>query len=189
MTIEVRIVDRNAELIEIFRREVDPSMPLAYKVGDALDETAGAIVTPGNSFGFMDGGFDAEVTFRWPEVVELVREMIGRAPFGELPVGKAIVVPTGSADLPHLVYAPTMRAPGPIYDPSLVMLACRAAVSVAMACGARSIVMPGMGTGAGRLPYATAAAAMVGGIQAARFPPPAPRTWQEAAARHFGLNG
>lgn len=187
--IEVRVVDRNAELIEAFRREVDASMPLAFSVGDALDESAGAIVTPGNSFGFMDGGFAAAAAFRWPHAPELVREEIARLPFGELAVGKAIVVPTHDPLIPHLVYAPTMRAPGPVHDPSLVMLACRAAVSVAIACGTRSVVMPGMGTGAGRLPPVTAAAAMVGGIQAARFPPPRPLTWHEAAQRHFALNG
>jgi O-acetyl-ADP-ribose deacetylase (regulator of RNase III) len=185
----IHIVDTNEALVERLRSEISDTMDVEIACGDARDSEAGAIVSPGNSWGIMDGGFDGAVAFKWPAIEAAVRAEIDKLPFGELLVGRSVTVPTGDERLPHLIYTPTMRGPGPIYDPTLVMLAVRSAVMLALALGCRTLVMPGMGTGTGRLPPELAAAAMVGGIQAARFPKGRPASAAEATARHFNCNG
>jgi hypothetical protein len=71
---------------------------------------ADAVISPANSFGFMDGGIDALFTFTLgPRVQERVQAAI-RADFdGELPVGCALIVSTRNADIPWCISAPTMR--------------------------------------------------------------------------------
>jgi O-acetyl-ADP-ribose deacetylase (regulator of RNase III) len=61
-----------------------------------------------------------------------------------------------------------------------------------MACNFRfnHIVMPGMGTGCGRVLPGVAARAMKAGIETGlRDMPYRPYSWQEAQERHFQLRG
>ena len=73
--------------------------------------TFDALLTPGNSYGQMDGGFDGVVSRHFPQVQRAVWDVIGDRHRGFLPVGSADVVPTGDDRCPWLVYAPTMRIP------------------------------------------------------------------------------
>lgn len=73
---------------------------------------ADAIVSPANSFGFMDGGLDYALSNRFGWDLQLtLQEKIKALPEGELLVGKALVIETGDANLPFLISAPTMRIP------------------------------------------------------------------------------
>lgn len=188
--LEVAIVDLNENLIALAKRDV-PELPgITWEAGDALALTADAVVTPANSFGFMDGGMDAAVIARFGQALEnMVRERIASYPFGEVLVGQAFMVPTGDPKIQNLIFAPTVRAPKPITHPADVLLAARAAVKLAVDAGFRKIVMPCMGAGSGRLVPNASFAAMIGGIQTARFPQVRPANWQEAQVRHFNLNG
>jgi O-acetyl-ADP-ribose deacetylase (regulator of RNase III) len=188
--LEVAIVDINEALIALAKRDV-PELPgISFAAGDALSLTADAVVTPANSFGFMDGGMDAAVIARFGEsIANLVRTRIATYPFGEVLVGQAFMVPTGDPKIPNVIFAPTVRAPKPITHPADVLLAARAAVKLAVDAGLSKIVMPCMGAGSGRLTPNASFAAMIGGIQSARFPQPRPENWQEAQVRHFNLNG
>ena len=71
-----------------------------------------AIVSPANSFGFMDGGVDYAISMRlgWDLQFELQRK-IKALPEGELLVGKAMVIETDDEVIPFLISAPTMRVP------------------------------------------------------------------------------
>ena len=77
---------------------------------DIFELGADALVSPANSFGFMDGGIDHQISERlgW-HIQDLVQKAIRARPLGELLVGEAIVVPTGDAQTPWLIAAPTMR--------------------------------------------------------------------------------
>lgn len=98
--------------------------------GDPVDLRADAIVSPANSFGFMDGGIDAVYTYQLgPQVQERLRERLGREHGGELPVGRAVIVPTGRDEIPWCISAPTMRIPGDVADTVNVYLAFRAALT------------------------------------------------------------
>jgi O-acetyl-ADP-ribose deacetylase (regulator of RNase III) len=97
--------------------------------GDILVGTADAVVSPANSFGYMDGGIDlAYRNFFGMKVQHRVRGKIHADHFGELPVGQAVIVETDHPLLPFLIVAPTMRVPDRIGDTVNVYLAFRAAL-------------------------------------------------------------
>lgn len=133
--------------------------------GDILTQKADAIVSAANSFGYMDGGLDLvySMHFGW-ELEKSVRKALLDEHDGELPVGRAIIVPTGRDDIPWLVSAPTMRVPSPIADTVNVYLAFRAVLQTVRAHNRqypdtpiRSILCPALGTGEGRMPWDRAA--------------------------------
>lgn len=70
------------------------------------------VITPGNSFGIMDGGFDKVIAKKFPDSQDAVRFTIERFWGKEMPVGQAITVSLGEGL--QLCYAPTMRFPGPL---------------------------------------------------------------------------
>src|SRR5262245_48244613 len=77
-----------------------------------FDVSCDALVSPANSFGFMDGGIDAQYTDRFGrELQDRLRLKILTRHHGELLVGSAEIVETGSSGHPYLIAAPTMRVP------------------------------------------------------------------------------
>jgi O-acetyl-ADP-ribose deacetylase (regulator of RNase III) len=150
-----------------------------------------AVVSPANSFGFMDGGIDwAYQQFFGTELQTRVQMIIRLQKFQELLVGSAVAVPTYHEAIRFLIVAPTMRVPKIITDPADVMLATRAAVRVATDFRFDHIVMPGMGTGCGQVAPNIAARAMRAGIEAGlRDMPRRPYSWREAQEWHLQLMG
>lgn len=155
---------------------------------------AEAIVSPGNSFGFMDGGFDQGINATWPGAGTKVREMIDAEWDGELPVGSAGHVHLGrapgfgaaAADV-TLIVAPTMRSPEPLPRDTLApYLAARAALLCARKLQLTSIALPAFGNGVGRVSAAVVAhqvgAAILGFRSFERGKRTAPTTWREAVA-------
>ena len=143
--------------------------------GDILSLPVDAVVSPANSFGFMDGGLDALYTrFFGPQLQERLQRMIRAQADGELLVGQALPVETGHARIPWCISAPTMRVPRRLESAEAAYLATRAAVRCALAAGVESVAIPGMGTGTGGLPPAQAAWAMLRGIRDAMYPPTFP---------------
>jgi len=121
--------------------------------------TADAIVSPANSFGFMDGGIDAVYTYQLgPQVQERLRQRLTRDFHGELPVGQAVIVPTARREIPWCISAPTMRTPGIVAETPNAYLAFRAALIAVLAHNhdnqqpIRSILCPGLATAVGRMP-------------------------------------
>ena len=133
--------------------------------GDITTLEVGAVVSPANSFGFMDGGVDLAYshTFGW-HVQDRLQGAIKTLPLRELLVGQAISVETGDQKIPHLIAAPTMRVPCRLADVLPVFLAARAATLEALRLELSSVAFPGMGTGTGGAPYEVAAAMMLKGI-------------------------
>jgi O-acetyl-ADP-ribose deacetylase (regulator of RNase III) len=130
--------------------------------GDILTKTADAILSPANSFGFMDGGIDLAYShfFGW-EIQDRLQEVLRRDHAGELPVGNAVIVPTYHRSVPFLVSAPTMRVPDNIADTVNVYLAFRAALLAVKATeGIQSLLTPALGTGIGCMPVKRAARQM-----------------------------
>ena len=129
--------------------------------GSVLDARADAVVSPANSYGWMRGGIDAVYARTFPEVEEQVRSAVLAYHGGELPVGEALLVPTGVPSPIWLISAPTMREPGETLPADTVhpYLAARAVLrlwaSAVLDNGAPvhrvvdSIAMPGLGTGIG----------------------------------------
>ena len=81
--------------------------------GDLLEVEANAYVSPANSYGIMDGGIDAALSARFPQVEAQVQAEITQVG-GMLPVGQALIVETGDWDVAYLVCAPTMELPSAV---------------------------------------------------------------------------
>jgi O-acetyl-ADP-ribose deacetylase (regulator of RNase III) len=113
---------------------------------------ADAIVSPANSYGWMDGGIDGLYRSRFGyEIERLLRYTISKEYAAGVPVGKALVIPTGDTDIPHLISAPTMVVPGPVPKSRNAFLAFRAALIVAREHGFASLLCPGLCTLTGRM--------------------------------------
>jgi len=166
-------------MFTIHLRDISPDFAAAWDIefanaadievscGDIFDVKADAIVSPANSFGYMDGGIDLVYSryFGW-ELQEKLQALIVERHFGELPVGQAVVVPTGHASIPFLVSAPTMRVPTSIARTINVYLAFRATLIAVIEYNSNtsspieSLLVPGLGTGVGEVPPERAARQM-----------------------------
>ena len=122
-------------------------------VGDILHCDADALVSPANSHGFMDGGVDlAYRAFFGLGIQRRVQDLIAERWQGLLPVGEALVVPTGHMRFSRLVVAPTMETPRGIEGTDNVYRATCAALRAAVASASiERLAFPGMGTGVGRM--------------------------------------
>jgi O-acetyl-ADP-ribose deacetylase (regulator of RNase III) len=129
--------------------------------GSALEVAADAVVSPANSYGWMRGGVDALFARAFPGVEQNVRSAVLAYHGGELPVGEALVVPTGMSRPAWLISAPTMRHPGERLHAETVhpYLAARAALRLwlfgrledgtPLRAVVRILAVPGLGTGIG----------------------------------------
>ncbi len=131
--------------------------------GSIVDSGADAVVSPANSYGWMRGGIDSVYADTFPAIEQRVRSAVLATHGGELPVGEALIVPTGAAAPAWLISAPTMREPSTVLPPDTVhpYLAARAVFRLwregvlddgtPVRAAVTKIAMPGLGTGVGRV--------------------------------------
>jgi O-acetyl-ADP-ribose deacetylase (regulator of RNase III) len=171
--------------------------------GSILDLRCDAVVSPANSFGFMDGGIDASYSqhFGW-KIESRLQELIRERHCGELLVGMAEIVDTDNSQIPFLIAAPTMRVPMILSDSVNPYLAARAVLLLikhgVFATGTlqgerlsdaiQSVAFPGLGTGVGRVPPTICARQVRAAIDEvvlgkATFP----TSWAVAQMRHQKL--
>jgi len=139
---------------EAWRRHFSTHPDIGILGGDICRVECDAIVSPANSFGFMDGGLDHQISerFGW-DLEKRVQSAIQSRPMRELLIGEAIIVPTQDAKVPWLVVAPTMRVPMRIrgtINAYLAMKAILLAVREHLHGGAiGKVAIPGLGAGIG----------------------------------------
>jgi O-acetyl-ADP-ribose deacetylase (regulator of RNase III) len=151
--------DRGGDLTAAWQRHFAGVSEVVPATGDIFGVRVDAVVSPANCFGFMDGGIDRVYSerFGW-HVQDRLRDIIRRDWDGELPVGLAVMVETGAADIPYLIAAPTMRAPVSIAQTLNAYLAFRAVLRAVRrhnqqrAGSIRAVACPGLGTGTGEMP-------------------------------------
>lgn len=171
--------------------------------GSILDLSVDAIVSPANSYGFMDGGIDLLYSHRlgW-QVQERLQKIIKEKHHGELLVGQAEIVETDVQQIPFVIAAPTMRVPMILKDSVNPYLAVRA-VFLLIKNGTffggsyknesinkfvQSVAFPGLATGVGRIGFNTCARQMQKaiedfGLEKNTFP----LSWVDASAKHQEL--
>ena len=100
------------------------------------------VVSPANSFGLMDGGFDLALS-KWygNQLQERVQEYIIKNFYGEQPVGTSFIKPTNK-DNQYLIHTPTMRTPQAIVDPRIIYQCMRTTLLVAIKNNIKSILIP-----------------------------------------------
>ncbi len=163
-SLQYLFIDINPRMVEAWRN-CFANDPVTVSQGDLTQVISfDAIVSPANSFGFMDGGIDQVISNRLGWGLQLkLQQMIQELPEGELLVGRALVVETGDSLIPYLISAPTMRVPMSYNIPTSLnpYLAMKAALIVAKAHPhIESIAIPGFCTAIGKMMPEIAAAQM-----------------------------
>jgi O-acetyl-ADP-ribose deacetylase (regulator of RNase III) len=158
----IHFVDTSGDLVDELLRVFAGVEDVDCRCGDILAVARNAIVSPANSYGFMDGGIDAAYSaFFGPRFQNAVQEAINRRPEGHLPVGASLAVRTGHDRIPFLIVALTMVTPEAVSSDNCYR-AMRAVLRLMRAEPdiGREIFCPGLATGTGRVPPAEAARQM-----------------------------
>ena len=92
---ELILVDLNTDLVKAWRKFLDSYGYVRIVQGSIFEVDCDALVSPANSYGFMDGGLDLAISrfFGWG-VQERLQQQIQEKHHGELLVGTAEAVPT-----------------------------------------------------------------------------------------------
>jgi O-acetyl-ADP-ribose deacetylase (regulator of RNase III) len=172
--------DANPDVIKALEVAFDDLRPSTSVARFPNIPSVKALISPANSFGFMDGGIDAAyLQYFGKQLQDRLQEKIEvKTKWGELFVGEAVTVATNHERFPWLIAAPTMRTPGRIHDSVDIYLAARAAFNEASLH--ESVACPGMGTLSGGVHPAEAARVMRLGYDHAKNPRAFPTSWQEA---------
>lgn len=152
---KIILSDLNKNLVEAWKKFFADQQDVLITEADITRLNCDAVVSPGNSFGFMDGGLDYALSerFGW-DIEKRLQKIIRESPEGELLVGQAITIETNDINTPFLIAAPTMRVPTNFNIPTSVnaYLATKAALIKAKQNPKIStLAIPGMCTGVGRM--------------------------------------
>jgi O-acetyl-ADP-ribose deacetylase (regulator of RNase III) len=162
---QILIVDVNPDVIEAAR-----SVGFNAMNTDILN-AQGTLVSPANSFGFMDGGIDAVYTRAYPDVQAEVQHRIAVEHGGELLVGQAIVVNGYTSMHPGFIIAPTMRTPATDLRGTInPYLAMRGIMKLIVG---GPVLCPGLGTASGGMDPHVALFQMMAAVKDHIIP----RTW------------
>ena len=148
---KLHLVDANPAVASALQKAFEPFAEVEVSQGDLLAMAEGCVVSPANSFGYMDGGFDKHLRdFFGLQIESRVQAAVAQRPEGMLPVGASLLIPTGHHKIPHLLLAPTMEMPEHV-DASHAYRAMRAVLRLAMAANfpASEVYCPGLATGVG----------------------------------------
>ena len=151
--------DIDGQLVSAWSTQFAGTEDVEISEGDIFGARADALVSPANSFGFMDGGIDLVYSkrFGW-DLQDRLQELLRAEHDGELPVGQAVIVPTYDEEIPLLVCAPTMRIPMDVSETVNAYLAFRATIRAVRSYNRttstkiESVLCPGLCTAVGRMP-------------------------------------
>lgn len=175
------LVDINEDMVNAWR-EYFSDVDVEVYHGSILFHPADALVSPANSFGFMNGGIDAVYSNNIGLHLQYrVQEEIKKNYNGELLIGQALEIPTDNAKWPVLIAAPTMRIPAIIHDTTDVYLSTKAALRIAFNKGYK-VAMPGMGTATGAVHPRIAAKVMRAAYDDIVTPPAFPMSLMDAVS-------
>jgi len=188
----IQLVDRNQDMVDAWTSEFFECDDVITYCDDFFAPETDCIVSPANSFGFMDGGLDGVISQRLGRTTETnVKAKIAERPMNELLVGEAIVVSTGNDKIPWCISAPTMRVPMILDGTPNVYLASKAIFGLLRRIqtknpnAVKKVTISGLGTGVGRVPYEVCANQMKMAYDEVWLgKATVPRTWFEAQQRH-----
>lgn len=159
---KLHFIDTDEAVVTALQRSFDRVEGVDVTHGDLLQTARECVVSPANSFGFMDGGFDKDLyAYFGPSIQQRVQEAVSSRPEGHLPVGASALIRTGDERIPFLIIAPTMTLPEQV-DARNAYRAMRAVLRIARASESHfsHIYCPGLTTGVGETAPEEAAAQM-----------------------------
>lgn len=157
--------DTNETIIEELKKKFSQKEEfyINYEIGNieniCQSRHIDAIVSPANSFGYMDGGIDAIYMRMFENIENIVMDFVKNNgvpnSVGEkyMPIGSAFFVPlkcSNKQKIPLLISAPTMYLPQPIVGTYNVYYAFLAILQLTKTWDNNNIIaIPGLGTGIG----------------------------------------
>lgn len=150
---ELWVVDIDSQLTDAWATEFANEPNVNVRNGDILLLAENTIVSPANSYGWMDGGIDRAYTdYFGLQLQARLQAEIAERRGGKLDVGAALFLRTHDARIPYLISAPTMVNPGPV-GPENAFFAMLAALKVAAlhASVVTKLFCPGLATGIGEV--------------------------------------
>jgi O-acetyl-ADP-ribose deacetylase (regulator of RNase III) len=169
MSVSLILCDRSPELVRAWRGYFPPDSGVKIVNQNILTLNVDALAVPANAFGFTDGGVDMTISkeiFDWG-LQDKLRRQIEKHHGGELLVGQAMIMQTGSSRFRYVVVAPTMRVPADVSGTVNAYLTMRA---ILLGAGVhnravrdhptdriRTLAVPGLCTGTGKMPPERAA--------------------------------
>ena len=163
-TMKIILSDINPAITDAYAKFCGDLKFVEINEESILDLSCDAVVSPANSYGFMDGGIDMAYSqfFGWG-VQERLQYKILNSHHGELLVGQAEIVETNDQQIPFLIAAPTMRVPMRLENTVNIYLAARAVFLLimhgvfdsgsfkgeAISKHIQKVAFPGLGTGVG----------------------------------------
>lgn len=188
----IQLVDRNPGMCLEWAKQFGDTPDVNINRGDFFALETDCVVSPANSFGFMDGGLDYAISMKlgW-DVQERLQQEIRDHYKGELLVGEATLIHTNHNDIPYLISAPTMRVPMILGPESYnVYLAARAIFRLLKETNhpIEKVTISGLGTGVGRVPFETCARQMKTAYDEVFLDKGSfPHSWREAQRDHVML--
>jgi len=188
----IQLIDSSLQMCTAWKSQFKGCKDVTIFHGDIFEKSTDSIVSPANSFGFLDGGLDLLISeiMGW-QIQERLQKEIREKYFGELLVGQALLIDTDFESIPFLISAPTMRVPMLLPKDSVnVYLASRAIFLLLKQKHHRinTVTISGLATGIGQVPYDICAKQMKQAydeVWLGKFV--FPKTWNEAQVRHTAL--
>ncbi len=189
--LKIILAAKDIDLFDAWTKYCGDLPNVSIHFGSILDLEVDAIVSPANSFGFMDGGLDLFYTLHFgPGVQKRLQDKIKKDYDGELLVGQATAVATHDEKIPFVISAPTMRVPLVLpIDTVNPYLAAKAVFNYIKNSEIKSVSCPGLATGIGRVSPNMCARQMRTAIQDTILNPRFPATWKQSAEEHKSLIG
>lgn len=158
MPLHLHLCDRNTPMCEAWARIFADRALCTVHMDDFFSVEADIMVSGGNSLGFLHEGLELAIALKLgPQMEGRLRETLLREHGGLLPVGQAVGLATEDPRWPLFFFAPTTWVPMDIDGTIHPYLAARAAFRLWQQqpdAGVRvwHMLMPGLGTGPGRVP-------------------------------------
>ena len=155
--LKIYLLDYNLEMVEAWKKEFEDYQEIIIIHDDFkhfMDEyDIECIVSPANSYGIMDGGYDLAITNYFGDSLQKEVQKYTRHHFyGEQPLGTSFII-----DIPHsdkkLIHTPTMQIPKPIKDDFIIYQCMRVTLMEALNNNIKSIVIPAFGGNCGKIPF------------------------------------
>lgn len=178
---KIYLLDHNANMTDAWAKYFSKKTDIHIVCDDFANfmnehPTIDGIVSPGNSFGLMDGGYDkAIINYFGTWLMKDVQKTILKYFYGEQGVGTCLIITmpiTNTVDDKILLlHTPTMRTPEKIYDIRVIYQCMRETLIAAEHSNRTEIVIPAFGACTGEVPYDDVARMMFLAYKQIKNPP------------------
>ena len=118
------LFDRDLTKVQTLRTILNDSTFIRTTCSELRDlPTHDYLVSPGNSYGIMDGGFDLAVRNLFGQSIQdNLQWYIASKLHGRLPVGDIAFISTNREQFKQMIYIPTMEIPQKIYEEDIYLI-------------------------------------------------------------------